>query len=311
MLEIKYATHLVAPPLLAGALPPTDTDVLHTCVLQQAQWRQLLIQTHLEPGTVLPTWMKPVPEIQLILRRVGVSKMTLTAGGRVRCFQPQPGDLFLTAPAQPTYEMQRESLCGQPVQNTHLYLHQQLLARTAADMLGVDATRVELREGSCLRDPLLKELTLALGQELTNPAAANLVFTETAAQLVAVQLLRQHCTVAYHLPERAGKLAATQLRQLTDYIRDRLAEPLTLQELAGIACLSPYHFCRVFKRTTGLSPNQYVIEQRIQQARHLLRLGQPTAQVALAVGYEDPRHFARLFRRHVGCTPAAYRLQQA
>ncbi|TVT39333.1 helix-turn-helix transcriptional regulator [Hymenobacter setariae] len=311
MPDIKYATPLIASPLATGALPPAATHVSHTQVLQQAQWRQLLIQTHLEPGTVAPTWMKPVPEVQLILRRVGVSKMTLTGGGRVRCFQPQPGDLFLTAPAQSAYEMQRESLCGQPVQNTHLYLHPQLLARTAADMLGVDAARVALREGSCLRDPLLQELTLALGQELTSPTAANSLFTETAAQLVAVQLLRQHCTVAYRLPEPTGKLAAPQLRQLTAYIQDRLAEPLTLQELAAVACLSPYHFCRVFKRTTGLSPNQYVITQRIQRAQQLMHLGQPTAQVALAVGYEDPRHFARLFRRHVGCTPAAYRLQQA
>ena len=98
---------------------------------------------------------------------------------------------------------------------------------------------------------------------------------------------------------------------MTAYIDERLAEPLTLQELAEVACLSAYYFCRVFKRTTGLSPNQYVIARRLHRAQQLLRAGQPTEQVALAVGYADPRYFARLFRRHVGCTPASYRGQRA
>lgn len=310
MPELKHATLLVAGSPAASSPRRPAAAVAQTQVLRQAQWRQLLIQTHREPGTIAPTRMQPVPEVQLILRRVGVSKMTLTAGEQVRGFQPRPGDLFLTAPHQPAYEMQRESLCGRPVQNTHLYQSQQLLTQAAAETLGVDAARVELREGSCLRDPLLKQLTLSLGQELTRPAAGSALFAETAAQLVAAQLLRQHCTVHYRLPEQTGKLVPAVLRQLTAYIEERLAEPLTLQELAHLACLSSYHFCRLFKNTTGLSPNQYVIARRLHQARRLLRAGQSTAQVALAVGYADPRHFARLFRRHVGCTPADYRSQR-
>lgn len=311
MLEVKYATLLVAPPSAPEEGKPISGAVPQTRVLRQAQWPQLLIQTHVEPGNIAPATMKSVPEVQLILRRVGYSKMTLTGGGSVRCFEPRPGDLFLTAPHQPAYNMQRTSLCGWPVQNTHLYLSAPLLARAASETFGVDAARVELRDGSCLRDPLLRQLLLTLGRELASRTAANPVFTETVAQLVAAQLLRQHCTIRHYLPEPTGRLAPALLRRLKNYIEERLAEPLTLQELASIACLSAYHFCRVFKHTTGLSPNQYVIAQRLHRARQLLCAGQPTGQAALAVGYADPRHFARLFRRHVGCTPAAYRLQQA
>ena len=307
MNELGYATLLVASPA-AGPRPDSAlVAVPQTQVLHQAQWPQLLIQLHREPAQMALTHMRPVPQPQLILRRTGVSDMTLVAGGRVRRFRPRPGDLFLTAAHQPPYEMQRESVCGQPVLTTHLYLSPQLLARTAAEMLGVEAARVELRDGSCLQDPLLRHLVEGLGQELATPAAGSRLFTETAAQLVAVQLLRQHCTLRYALPERGGQLAPDRLRQLTDYIQARLDQPIALGELAALACLSPYHFCRVFKRSTGLSPNQFVISQRLSRAQELLRAGQAVGPVAAAVGYDNPRHFAQLFRRQVGCAPAQYR----
>ena len=305
MPELTYATLLTA----AASPDSSPAAVPQTQVRQRAQWPALLIQTHLEPGTVAPTWMKPVPKVQLILRRVGASQMTLTGGGRVRHFRPRPGDLFLTAANQPAYEMRRESLCGQPVQSTHLYLEPALLTQTAAETLGVDPASVELREGSCLRDPLLNHLVRALGEELATAPASSL-FTETAAQLVAAQLLRRHCSVAYAPAAQPGKLPALRLRQLTAYVQEHLAEPLTLGELAGIACLSAYHFSRVFKHTTGLSPTQYVISQRLDQAQRLLRAGYAIRQAALAVGYEDPRYFARLFRQHLGHTPAAYQREQ-
>ncbi len=306
MVELKHATLLVDD---RSASAEAGSSVRQTQVLAQTQWRQVLLQMHREPGTVGPTLMKPVPEVQLILRRAGVSRMTLTAGGHVRRFHPRPGDLFLTAADQSPYQMRRESLCGQPVENTHLYLSRQLLAQTAADTLGADTSRLELRDGSCLRDPLLHQLVLALGQELLVPAAGTALFAETAAQLVAVQLLRQHCSVRYTLVEPAGKLAPGRLRQLTEYVQAHLAHPITLHELAAVACLSTYHFCRIFKRSTGLSPHQYVTGLRLAKAQELLRTGYDSARVGYAVGYDNARHFTQLFRRQVGCTPGQY--QQA
>ena len=308
MPEMNYATLLTAAPPRGSFLDALPDAITQTQVRQQAQWPALLIQTHLEPATVAPTWMKPVPKVQLILRRVGASQMTLTGGGRLRHFRPRPGDLFLTAANQPAYEMRRESLCGQPVQSTHLYLEPALVAQTAAATLGIDPASVELREGSCLRDPLLNHLVRALGEELATAPASSL-FTDTAAQLVAAQLLRQHCSVRHAVPKGGGKLPAERLRQLTDYIQANLTQPISLAELASLACLSPYHFCRVFRRSTGQSPNQYVIAQRLTEARQLLRAGHTGTQAAYAVGYDDPRYFARLFRQHVGCTPAQYQQQ--
>lgn len=142
---------------------------------------------------------------------------------------------------------------------------------------------------------------------MEKPEAGSSLYTQTAAQLVAIQLLRQHCTIRHTIPEHGGKLTSNQLRQLKDYVLAHLDQILTLKGLADVVCMSPYHFCRVFKRTVGLSPNQYVISQRLQLAQELLSQGQSVRQVAYAVGYESFSHFAQLFRRHTGCPPAQYR----
>ncbi len=71
--------------------------------------------------------------------------------------------------------------------------------------------------------------------------------------------------------------------------------------------MSPYHFSRMFKQTTGQTPNEFVIGLRLARAAHLLRRTRWTvAQVAGEVGYQSVRHFTLLFRRRLGCPPAEY-----
>ena len=279
-----------------------------TQVLLQEQCTHLLIQTRHDPLDVPPTLIKPGPDPQLVLRVSGFSQMALTANGTTRRYKPRPGDLFLTPPGQEPYELQRSRLSDQLVRTIHLYLRHRLLAQTAAELVGTDAAQVELQNKSCFADPLLHQLASSLGQALEQPAAGSNLFAETAAQLVAIQLLRQHSTTQHRIPERLGKLAPERLRQLHEYIVNHLDQPITLDSLAAIACMSAYHFCRVFKRTTGKSPNQYVIDLRLKQAQELLRTGCPVALAAQAVGYPNAHYFARLFHRHIGYPPSQWRL---
>lgn len=307
-MELLNATQLVAPASRQLRVDqPSAESVGQTRIIQQQQWNHLLIQTHQEPMQVAPVQIKPVPDPQLILLLSGAMRMSLTANGSVRQYSAKPGHLFLTPAHRESYELRWTSLSDQPIRTLHLYLTNSLLLQTAVEVAGVDANRVELRDDSCIVDPLLRQLSYSLGEELDKPEAGSRLFTQMAAQLVAVQLLRQHCTVQHTIPEHGGKLTANQLRQLKDYVLAHLNQPLTLGQLADLVHMSPYHFCRVFKRTVGLSPNQYIIKQRMQRAQELLRRGQDVGQVAYAVGYESQSHFAQLFRRHTGCPPAQYR----
>jgi AraC family transcriptional regulator len=84
----------------------------------------------------------------------------------------------------------------------------------------------------------------------------------------------------------------------------------TLEQMAAVVHLSPYHFARQFEAATGLPPHQYVITRRVERAQHLLRadgeLG--LVEVALRVGFSDQSHFSFHFERIVGVTPRQFRI---
>jgi AraC family transcriptional regulator len=103
-------------------------------------------------------------------------------------------------------------------------------------------------------------------------------------------------------------LPAYRLRRVTQIMEADLTREFSLERLASAAEMSPFHFSRLFKRSTGLSPSQYFIRLRMTEARRLLReTGEPVIQVGLAVGYESASHFSQIFRREVGVSPSAYR----
>ncbi|RZK28679.1 MAG: AraC family transcriptional regulator [Hymenobacter sp.] len=83
-------------------------------------------------------------------------------------------------------------------------------------------------------------------------------------------------------------------------------QKLNLAELAQRFALDKYQLIRHFKRQVGVTPNGYLIQLRIEQAKHLLAQGQALVEVALETGFYDQPHFARCFRTHAGVTPRNY-----
>lgn len=103
----------------------------------------------------------------------------------------------------------------------------------------------------------------------------------------------------------------TRLERVLTYIHSHLDEPLTMERLAGIACLSPFHFHRIFSAFLGETVNSHVRRIRLEQAAlRITDTGESMTEVALSVGYETPAAFARAFRGLFGISPSAYRKQQ-
>jgi AraC-like DNA-binding protein len=87
-----------------------------------------------------------------------------------------------------------------------------------------------------------------------------------------------------------------------------LAESISIETLAELAELSPFHFSRVFKQATGITPLQFVTRERMLQAQQLIReTSRSLIEIALEVGYTSPSHFAKVFRRTVGMAPTRFR----
>ncbi len=96
------------------------------------------------------------------------------------------------------------------------------------------------------------------------------------------------------------------VRRVIDYIEMNYAENLSLSQLAGIACLSRFHFQRVFLKNMGVSPNDYLVQLRIKKAREIMESGGSLADAALETGFSDQGHFTRFFKRVMGVPPGKY-----
>jgi AraC family transcriptional regulator len=145
--------------------------------------------------------------------------------------------------------------------------------------------------------------------ELTAGGAGGPLAAESLANLLAVHLLRH--ALAPRRPERGrgGTLPRGRLRAVVEYVEEHLDAGLTLEQMAAAAQLSPYHFARQFKATTGLPPHQYVIARRVEWAKQLLQGGGDLslAEVAASAGFWDQSHFTHHFKRLVGVTPGQFR----
>ncbi len=179
--------------------------------------------------------------------------------------------------------------------------------REVADELGVahfdGAPRFATSE-----DGLVLEAAQMLDAELLNGNPHGPLFAQIYAKVLAAHIVTRH-QHAQPKPKRVPTLSPAKLRWLDQYIESTLSHPINLSELAAQVGLSDYHFCRVFKGATGMSPYHYVLRKRIEFACVCLRQADVSIQeVAFMTGFGDPVQFAKQFKRFHGMTPSAYRL---
>jgi len=192
----------------------------------------------------------------------------------------------------------------------HIFLEAGLVARVAAEAFDLDPARLTVPPLDGLDLPHLRATMLAVDAELTAGGAGGPLATESLANVLAVHLIRH--VLAPHRPERGrdGTLPRVRLRAVVEYVEEHLGAGPTLEQMAAVARLSPYHFARQFKRATGLPPHQYVILRRVDRAKQLLQCGGDLslAELAAHAGFSDQSQFTHHFKRIVGVTPGQFRM---
>lgn len=111
---------------------------------------------------------------------------------------------------------------------------------------------------------------------------------------------------AVSTPKKEGRHCFTEVN---DYLRSEFASIITLNDLAALMSLSPYHFQRLYKAQHHVSPQQMLMAIRLKEAKRLLGEGMPAALVAASVGLTDQAHLTRTFARRYGLTPGHYQRQ--
>lgn len=108
--------------------------------------------------------------------------------------------------------------------------------------------------------------------------------------------------------EVVGGLPPRRLQRVLSHVRENIGQELAVHELAQVVSMSQYYFSKLFKTSTGITPHQYVMRQRVERAQELLRESQlALVEIASQVGFETQSHFTSVFRRLVGITPKRYR----
>jgi AraC family transcriptional regulator len=220
------------------------------------------------------------------------------------------GEFFLTTTATP-YELRWRVTSAENFETLVAYIGLPLFGRAHAEVSGTEAREPRLREVFGERDPILMALLHVLHAELISGRAASPMLVQGIAQSLAVHLMRTYPSPEADKQRQAGGLPAFKLHKVVRLLETHLDEELQLDRLAEEAGMSAFHFSRLFKKTTGFSPSQYLIRLRMAEARRLLRETERSViEIGLEVGYSSPSHFAQIFRREVGITPTDYRGRQ-
>jgi len=216
--------------------------------------------------------------------------------GRAERHDAPPGAVYVTGHSPITWLD-----VSDPTEALEIYPDRDLVDRLACET-------AEVRPSLGEPDGVVFAVASRLRQAHLAAGALTDIEASTLAHLLVRHLLRRYGRGPEPRGGPAGELRPGDVDVVAEYTRAHLAGVITLDGLAGAVSLSPYHFARSFRATTGMTPHAFVTEHRLMVARdRLLRGDTSVTEIALSVGFSNISHFRRLFRRRYGLTPAGLR----
>jgi len=265
-------------------------------------WKGLLLQRFCLESVSLAA--QPCPSLLVHVHRKNPIVMEVREGGRY-LRQPLAKDDICITPAG--------TLSAVTIRQPSAVLAMAFNAfgpDTAAQWIDdrVRAKHVEMIPQRGVRDRSLLELSLLLEEEAASGGQNGKIYAEGLSTAFMARLTNVYATHSFSPVQYKGGLIKYALRQVSEYVEANLSRDVSLEQLARIARMSPYHFSRLFRQSTGCSPHQYVINRRMERARELLiGSSRSLADISREVGYESQSHFTAVFRRTIGLTPKVFR----
>src|SRR5438552_12834166 len=188
--------------------------------------------------------------------------------------------------------------------------HLQLCISDAELMASSDGAygEVELRPSRKFADPRLSAMVAAVDAEMVAGFPGGRLFLDSVEQAMAVALVNGHAVRHRPVQIYRGGLGTARLRRIKELVHAKIEDDLSLDEMAQSVGLSTAHFARMFRKSTGQTPHQFLLRQRLERAKAMLSA--PDARVldvAVACCFKTQQHFALVFRGVWGISPTGYR----
>ncbi|MBW4541344.1 MAG: AraC family transcriptional regulator [Myxacorys chilensis ATA2-1-KO14] len=274
---------------------------------ERSGWSSIQLANFIQPAWELPAFYS-LQHIIIIAKNRQPVNAELVMEGQLCRVQYHPNDYI-----DGYIEVFPAGLCSQicwdqEIDFTHFYLDPAFVAQVAHET--VDPDRVEIQFEPKRSDALVYQICQALRSDLDTGGSGNGFYGDSMATALAAHLLRRYSTRRLTFREYEDGLSKFKLKQAIEYIHAHLGENLSLAAIADELDMSQYYFCRLFKRSTGISPHQYLIQQRVERAKQLLRQPERTiTAIALECGFSNQSHFAKHFGKLVEISPKQFRKQ--
>jgi len=197
----------------------------------------------------------------------------------------------------------------------HVFLKDEVVVEVAAELFDCDVSGdLGINPAFGFEDSSIAALLGVLKQALYEPAEHSALRIEYLSRALAADVLQKyagHPTRRRSVDtETSGRLQASQVRLITEYIQQNLSSEILLNDLASLAGTGRTVFITRFKASFQQTPHQYIARARIRRGEELLAKSDlPISQIALACGFSGQPHFSMYFKRATGVTPLAYRQQ--
>jgi AraC family transcriptional regulator len=281
-------------------------DVLHSAA--SCNWSGVAAEVRRHPAGELPPFDLKQTELCIATASHSDAIVSRRGGGTEQNTKVIRGTIW-TCPAGLREEEIRISEWHETL---HIYLPSSRFVELSEVRGGAMVHDYQIRYLAGLHDDLIRQIAWTLLEELQKPTPAGRVLVETLSLALTarlVQLYANQSPAAGDDPMRTGqRLDDQRLNRVLEFMAQRVEEDISIDDIANVACLSPFHFIRMFHNSMGVPPHRYLNQLRVERAKTLLAEGNtPLCDIAMKSCFSSQANFTRAFHRATGMTPGAYR----
>lgn len=279
-------------PLLPGA--PTRNNIF-------SPWHGLIVEKHSIGAIEIPEHEHST--FCLHMQTSGAVEMEWCCDGKQERQETHQGSLiFLTPGTKDRLRWNRSS------QRVVVSLDESFLLRAGEELERKRAS--EFTNRWAFEDQQLRLLLSEMEREMQANWPMGALYGDLLAMSLSIALLQKYGRNAPGPAPAQGGMSRVRLKRILEHIAENSHLDLRLDDLAQVAGMSRFHFARLFRSDMGISPHQYLIGQRLEKAKALLRLDAGTiGDVAIETGFANATSFARAFRHRVGVSPQEWKRQ--